>query len=103
MDIDSHLIEARANDGTLYFAEVEPGLTFAQAVALIMSGNVTHPVSVLSFNPVEGWCRDVTEDAARELANNSRGEVITTDAIEFIERHAGFDIANEVRLYAEVA
>lgn len=30
-DQDNHIIECRARDGSLYFAEIEPGLTLKQA------------------------------------------------------------------------
>lgn len=98
MDIDTNFIVARSTDGTLYFAECEPGQTFAKCVDDILTGQVERPVSVLACNPIEGWSRDLTEDAARDVAFRLRSRGFASDdLLAFIERAAGVDLVNEVR------
>lgn len=102
MDIDSHLIQCRASDGSLYFAEVEPGLTLKQAAELIRKGEYDRVVSVVAFNPVEKWSRDVSEDVALEVAALARDEGFVSRAgLEFIDGQDQ-EVGNAVR-WLEVA
>ncbi|MET3967291.1 hypothetical protein [Bradyrhizobium sp. S3.9.1] len=37
----------------------------------LLSGQYAYPVRIVSFNPVEGWPRDVTSDVADALARRT--------------------------------
>ncbi|MDI3567204.1 hypothetical protein [Bradyrhizobium sp. Arg816] len=37
----------------------------------LLSGQYAYPVRIVSFNPVEGWSRDVTSDVADALAQRA--------------------------------
>ncbi len=85
-DIDSHMILCRSLDGSLYFAETEPGLTLKQAAELIRKGEHDRIVSVFAFNPAEGWSQDRTSDVALEVAALARDEgFLSPQGIEFID------------------
>lgn len=50
-------------------------------------------ISVLAFNPIEGWASDVTEDIARGIAERYRSERAqpTWAMRNFIEHHCGLN------------
>jgi hypothetical protein len=54
----------------------------------LMEGQYRNPVRVVSFNTVEGWSRDVSEDIAEDLQQlcASRDEVPHSVA-DFVETH----------------
>lgn len=56
----------------------------------ILSGQFGHIARVVAFNTVEEWSRDVTEDIAREVAEQARrqGLDIRDGALELVERFA---------------
>jgi hypothetical protein len=60
----------------------------------ISDGQYNHPVRVVSFNVAEEWSRDVTEDIAREMLDQTSraGENLTAAAAEFVVRATGEDI-----------
>ena len=102
MDVDSHVIIACADDGATYIAETDVGLTLRQAAEMIASGEVARPQFVWSFNPVEGWCRDVSEDVAREVAHIRRNDIDHPDyLLDFVETSAGRNIAAILRANME--
>jgi hypothetical protein len=43
-------------------------VSFDTVVEDLLSGQYNSPVLVIAFNIAEGWARDVSEDAAREVA-----------------------------------
>jgi hypothetical protein len=63
--------------------------TFETVVTELLEGQYFNPVQVFSFNPDEGWSRDVSADVAAELRRRcdlQRAE--TPVGIEdFLERH----------------
>lgn len=60
----------------------------------LMSGQVDHPLRVIAFNVAERWCSDASEDVAREIA--ARRQPLSQGVIEFIENHAGTQLANQM-------
>ena len=57
-----HLVQCRYRDG-LFWAEREAAhIDRSTTIDHIRSGNLSDVVTVLECNPVEGTCRDVTDD-----------------------------------------
>ena len=46
----------------------------ATVIENILTGEYSCPLSVVAFNTVEGWARDVTEDIAREVMRRGENE-----------------------------
>lgn len=57
----------------------------------LLDGQYCNPVRVVGFNVAEGWCRDVSEDAAHELQKRCSDQMRELPAFlqEFINRHGG--------------
>ena len=67
---DQMLYFVKADFGRLgqAFVETDPDRNSRlQVVADIFTGEITNPLQILECNPVEGTCRDVTEDIARDI------------------------------------
>lgn len=68
-------------------------------VADISSGEIEDVVQVLEVNPVEGTCRDVTEDIAREVmtawANDA--EPLLDWQFDFVEQFVSMQAAQSFR------
>jgi hypothetical protein len=68
-----------AKDQTLYFVLLDYGRSkeftptdpdknsLRQVIVDIASGQLERPIQILECNPVEGTCRDVSEDVAKEV------------------------------------
>lgn len=70
MPADQMLYFVKADFGRLgmVFLETDPDRNSrVQVIADIASGEIRNPNTVLECNPVEGTCRDVTEDVARDV------------------------------------
>jgi hypothetical protein len=57
----------------------------------LLAGQHSNPVQVIAFNIAEGWCRDVSEEIANELADLIAidGRDVPTWLEDFIEEHVG--------------
>ena len=57
----------------------------------LLAGQHSNPVQVIAFDVAQGWCRDVSEDIANELADLIAidGRDVPTWLEDFIEEHAG--------------
>jgi hypothetical protein len=66
----------------------------AKVIENIASGQYDRPVLVVSFNPAEGWSRDVPEDIANEIVERAlrNGEQLTRPAHEFVDRLLDEDV-----------
>ena len=93
-----------AHEGGAYMPEREIGsLDRAATVALIALGEWEGLSQVLECNPVEGTCRDVTEDFARDVSDiwAQDGEPLDDWQREFVEAHLGVSFANQFAQAAE--
>jgi len=96
-DLETYFVECRARDGILYVPEFWLGQSRAQVVKGIQSGQVWRPNAVIYLNPVEGVCRDVTEDVMHDVAALARDEgYLHAEALEWIER-VDPELANAIR------
>jgi hypothetical protein len=57
----------------------------------LLSGQYHDPVWVISFNPHEGWSRDVSEDVAQEIRRRCdlQAQDVPSALQDFVERHEG--------------
>jgi hypothetical protein len=57
----------------------------------LLEGQYNNPVSVVGFNVAEGWCRDASEDVARELRRRcaNQAQELPSFLEEFVSRHTG--------------
>jgi hypothetical protein len=57
----------------------------------LIEGQYKNPIGVFCFNPAEGWSRDVSEDAARELRRRCDLQLrdVPSSIQGFIERYEG--------------
>lgn len=106
-------IVPRGNDQDIYLVmddlgrlgrvwrEADAEATDYETVILdLLEGQYKNPLGIFSFNPVEGWSRDVSEDVARELRRRcdlQRREV-PASIEDFVERHEGPDRQLTLRL-----
>lgn len=97
--IDLYIIECQASDRTRYIRERDTDrMGRSNTIDDIYSGQVENVVSVFAFNISEGWCRDVTEDIARDCLDKACDEDfgrIPDCVLPLIERHMGFTEINE--------
>jgi hypothetical protein len=54
-------------------------VSFDTVVEHLLTGQYNSPVRVIAFNVAEGWTRDVSEDAAREVVKRHQGRGIGLD------------------------
>ncbi len=94
-----YLVTAASKDGDYLVERHTSDLDRATTIKDIASGEIEDLVQVLECNPVEGICRDVTTDIAREVmevwANN--GEPISNRQKNFIELHVSLSAARAFR------
>jgi hypothetical protein len=77
-----------------YFAERDAARTNRRdTLADILSGQIERVRRVLSFNPVEGWARDASEDIARDAlcAALDDRQNVPDHLVDFLEEHLGCD------------
>lgn len=80
-------------DGTLLQRRSED-MTKAETVKDILSGQFASVGFIYCINPEEGSCRDVTEDVAREVLNES-GCTLRGAALDLVEDRVGISAARE--------
>ena len=59
----------------------------------MLSGQYKDPIGVFAFNALEGWCRNVSEDVARELRIRCDLQLteVSSSVQDFVERHERYD------------
>lgn len=98
-------------DQTLYFVQCDYGRigkafvetdpdknSRLQVIADIFTGQIERPVQILECNPVEGTCRDVTEDIARDLSAHIQdaGEACPARLRDFLDLCLGAGAADRL-------
>lgn len=91
-DRTHYFVVSRAKNGTLYNEDSHHILTEAQCAEFVRGCDA--PVSVQSFNPVEGWCRDCSEDIARLVLNAELNDdgIVSKHLGDFVHDHLGCSI-----------
>jgi hypothetical protein len=62
--------------GRIYREAAEAETDLHTVIRDILTGQYNRPVQVVAFNLAEGWCRDVTEEVAREVRKVAEEEQI---------------------------
>jgi hypothetical protein len=98
---DQMLYFVKADFGRLgkAFVETDPDRNSRlQVVADIFTGEIRSALQVLECNPVEGTCRDVTEDIARDVYAHvhDRGEQCPAHLRDFIDLTLGAGAADHL-------
>lgn len=98
---DQMLYFVKADFGRLgqAFLETDPDRNSRlQVVADLFTGEITRPLEILECNPVEGTCRDVTEDIAREVYAHihDRGEPCPAHLRDFLDLMLGVSSADHL-------
>lgn len=90
------VIEATRFGRTTYIAERDVcDMDRATTIRDIADAQYDRLAQVIEINPVEGTCRDVTEDIAREVMTvfASQGEPLSRWQRDFVEQHVGMQAA----------
>src|SRR5436305_1902152 len=69
--------------------ETDAAATHPETIlADMLDGKYSNPVQVVAFNTVENWCRDESEDVARELRRrcDQDGRELPASLQDFVER-----------------
>jgi hypothetical protein len=98
---DQTLYFVKADFGRLgkAFVETDPDANSRlQVVADIFTGEIKNPLQILECNPVEGICRDVTEDIARDVYAHvhDRGEPCPAHLRDFLDLLLGVSSADHL-------
>jgi hypothetical protein len=98
---DQMLYFVKADFGRLgqAFVETDPDSNSRlQVVADIFTGEIKNPLQILECNPVEGTCRDVTEDIARDVRAHvyDRGEPCPAHLRDFLDLTLGASSADHL-------
>jgi hypothetical protein len=74
-DVTVHIVlDDFGKSGRVYRETAEDEATLLGSVVDgLLTGQFNKPVRVVAFNTSEGWSRDVTEDAAREVVRRVAG------------------------------
>ena len=83
------------------FAERDDNQTGLEAtICDLICGQIEHPLQVIAIDVSEGWAIDVSEDVAITIAHRLMHiEIDWSEAqglLNFIQAHAGVEIANEL-------
>jgi hypothetical protein len=64
---------------------------FETVIADMLDGQYAGPVSVVSFNTIKGWSRDISEKVAGEIRRRCdlQGREIPASIRDFVESHEG--------------
>lgn len=82
------------------FRETDEGITYTTLIDDLLTGQYGNVLRVVSFNPVEGWSRDASEDVAHALELRvATGYYEISEALrDFIEGQTGRKIGQQLSL-----
>jgi hypothetical protein len=94
IDADIHLVLCDFGKLGRAYVETDPDhADEATTVRSILEGQYDRPLRVIAFNPIEGWCRDVSEDIARAVLQAAPDGVMNAGTRHFVEEHTGYLIS----------
>lgn len=85
-DHDVYLVLSRFDSGLAWCETDEEDTDRETVIRDLMEGQYRDPVRVVSFNIVEGWSRDVTDEIADGLRQRIDDEV-PASLLEFLDQH----------------
>jgi len=90
--------------GGAAFRETDEGVDYHTMITDLLSGQFGQVLRVVAFNPTEGWCRDASEDIARELERNiSTNDLAISESLQdFIEGQLGRKVGVQLPLPLQI-
>lgn len=89
-DHTHYVVLSRGTNGNPYYEDTSEIRSEAQCVEFVRGCDA--PLQVLSFNPVERWANDLSEDIALAVLRaelNDDGVVVSGGLLDFVEEHLG--------------
>lgn len=82
------------------FRETDEGITYTALIDDLLTGQYDNVLRVVTFNPVEGWSRDASEDIARALEAHiaAEGREVSEGLRDFIEGQLGRKLGQQLSL-----
>ena len=91
-DVTVHIVlDDFGKAGRTYRETAEEDTTLGSVVDDLLTGQFNNPVRVVGFNTSEGWSRDVSEDAAREVVRRLAGRRLAASSRKFVEAYVDED------------
>jgi len=87
-------------DTTIFHERVIETTDLETVISDMLSGQYCDPLRVLSFNPVEKWSEDVSEDVAREIQRRCdlRLMDVPSSLQGFVDAHLGVEQKDQLTL-----
>jgi hypothetical protein len=98
-DRPTYLVLDHFQSGDAWRETDEDSTDLETLLRLLMAGQYSNPVRIVSFDTGEGWSRDVSEEVAEELLQRcaSRGEV-PPSLEDFLDRHRPRQYPRQLKL-----
>ena len=91
-DVTVHIVlDDFGKAGRVYRETAEEDTTLGSVVDDLLTGQFNNPVRVVAFNTSEGWSRDVSQDAAREVVRRLAGRRLAASSRKFVEAYVDED------------
>lgn len=93
-DVTVHIVlDDYGKAGRVYRETNEEDTTLGSIVDDLLTGQFNNPVRVVAFNASEGWSRDISEDAAREVVRRvaRRAHPLAASSRKFVEIYVNED------------
>jgi len=91
-DVEVHIVlDDFGKAGRVYRETAEEDTTIGSVFDDLLTGQFNNPVRVVAFNTSEGWSRDVSEDAAREVVRRLAGRRLAASSRQFVESYVDAD------------
>jgi hypothetical protein len=100
-DHNFYLVMDRFNpDTTIFHERVVEETDLETVISDMLNGQYCDPLRVLSFNPVEKWSEDVSEDVAREVQRRCDLNLMDVPSAlqAFVDAHLGRERAEQLTL-----
>ncbi|MGY4623425.1 hypothetical protein [Bradyrhizobium sp. USDA 4486] len=99
LDKDFYLVLEEFRDGAV-FRETDEGIDRAALIEDLLAGQYSQVLRIVTFNPVEGWSRDASEDIAGEIERRmaAEGRDISDGLNDFVESQLGRRIGVQLAL-----
>jgi hypothetical protein len=98
LDFETYIVLDEFEKFRVYREAEEVEASRRDVIRQISDGQFNKPVRVVAFNLAEGWCRDVTEDIAKDILDYAlrKAEQLSQSAQEFVERVLDEDVPERV-------
>ena len=103
LDRDIFIVLEDFRSGAAWRETDEDATDLASLLDNLLTGQYDQPLRVVTFNPVEGWSRDASEEVAEALELRvAEGREISEALREFIESHTGRAVGVQLALPLQI-